>query len=896
MDTPDKRLDPDALLELIKSETKNQSSGNLRVFLGMSAGVGKTYAMLKAAHQKIKEGVKVTIGIVETHGRSDTAALIDGLPIVPRKKIKYRNTEIEEMDLEEILRLKPQLVIVDELAHTNAPDSRHSKRYQDVLEILDAGIDVYTALNVQHLESRKDSVEQITGISIRETVPDSILERANLVELVDIAPSELLKRLKEGKVYLGEKAEAAALNFFKEDRLTALREIALRMTAERVDQDLQRFAISRDESPWKTNERLLVAISHSPYSERIIRATRRLAYNLEAHWIAVYVDTGLTLSDSDQSQLLKNIQLARELNAEVISTTDGNIAAAIRRICRNKNVTQVIVGRPTRRWFRDILEGGSLLERLIKESHDVDVHVIRHEHQALYKLSFFDEITLYRSKTGGFKYYYAFWFLVAVTLLSALFEPYIGYRAVGFIYLLAVILASLWGSIGAVLFTATLSALVWNFGFIPPRFTFVISSVDDVILCVSYFVVALITGFLTNRIRLHEKLIQAREERTNLINEILKDIAGSQNKSEFIEKVCEKVSHYLNGKVNVILKSKEGFLQFEKLEGLNKIDEKEKAVAGWTFQNQKNAGWSTDTLGQARSLYMPLRGVNESIGVLIFRPEQKIKKLSPDQQNLLFSVATQLGISIERHFLSRRLIEAQRIKDSEVLHQTLLNSISHEMRTPLTALMGTSSALEALSKSNPELIEISNSLSEAGDRLNRVIENLLDMSRLNSGVLGLKLEWHDLSDLIGVVLKKLEKNLSSQNVKVDIPDDISFIQIDFRLFEHAISNLILNATQYAGPECEISISIILKKPNIIIKICDNGPGIPEESLTSLFEKFYRVPGTPAGGTGLGLSIVKGIVELHKGRIKYEKNLPKGSCFLIELPYKEMPAVDLKDES
>lgn len=668
------------------------------------------------------------------------------------------------------------------------------------------------------------------------------------------------------------------------------------MTAERVDQDLQKFAVTRDEVPWQTNERLLVAISHSPYSERIIRATRRLAYNLEAPWVAVYVDTGLNLNDEDQSQLQKNIQLARELNAEVILTTDSDVSTALQRVSRQKNVTQVIVGRPTRSWFRDAIDGGSILQKLVNENHDVDVHVIRQESRTNARPGFMAELAMYRSKTGLFKYYYAFWFMVVVTLLGALFEPYIGYRAVGFFFLLAVIIASLAGSIGAVLFTATLSALIWNFGFIPPRFTLVISSADDLILCISYFVVALITGFLTNRIRGHAKLIRAREERTNLINEILQDIARSQNKSEFIQKVCDRVSNHLDAYTTVVLKSKDGFLQFDKLTGSHYLDEKEKAVAQWTFQNQKNAGWSTDTLGQARSLYLPLRGVNEAVGVLIFKPERKIKKLSLDHLELLFSVSTQLGISIERHFLSRRLVEAQRLKDSEVLHQTLLNSISHEMRTPLTAVMGVSSAIEAISKSNPELLEISRGLSEAGDRLNRVIENLLDMSRLSSGILGLKLEWHDLTDLVGVVLKKLEKNLHGHVVHANITESVDFVEIDFRLFEHALSNLILNATQYAGAHCQISISIEQSATTIVIKVCDDGVGIPEESFPLVFEKFYRLPGTPAGGTGLGLSIVQGIVELHKGQIHCEKNRPQGTCFVIDLPYKKMPPVQIQEDT
>ncbi|MBC7458020.1 MAG: sensor histidine kinase KdpD, partial [Bdellovibrionaceae bacterium] len=677
------RINPDDLLELINSEDKNQNKGKLRVFLGMSAGVGKTYAMLKAAHKKQKEGVQVVVGLVETHGRSETADLLEGLTVLPRKKIKYRETEINELDIDAILKMKPELVVIDELAHTNSPGARHAKRYQDILEILDSGIHVYTALNVQHLESRKDSIERITGIMIRETVPDSILERAELVELVDIAPTELLKRLHEGKVYLGEKAQAASENFFKEDKLTALREIALRMTAERVDHDLQKFSISRDGSPWQTNERLLVAVSHSPYSEKIIRATRRLAYNLEAPWIALHVDTGLNLSDEDQQQLQKNLNLARELNAEVIHTSDSDVAKAIKRIARQKNVTQVVVGRSAQRIFRNLIEGGNLLDRLMKDSQEVDIHVIRQDYLLTDQTTLKEDFSLYRTKSGWVKYYYVAWFFVLVTLIGALFEPYIGYRAVGFIFLLAVVITSLWGSIGAVLFSALLSALIWNLGFIPPRFTLLISSADDMILFLSNFVVALTMGFLTNRLRIREKLIREREEKTNLMNLILQDISSSQNKSEFIQKTCARVSQSYHGHVSVVLKSKKGELQFNKSTGNSYLNEKEQAVALWSFQNQKNAGWSTETLSQAKSFYIPLKGVSESIGVLIYHPELNVHHLTMDQKEFLLSVGTQLGISIERHFLSRRLQESQRLKDSELLFQTLLNSISHEMRTPL---------------------------------------------------------------------------------------------------------------------------------------------------------------------------------------------------------------------
>lgn len=895
----DSRKNPDTILKTLHEEMKSSKEAKLRVFLGMSAGVGKTYSMLRAAKQKMNEGVDVLVGLAVTHDRAETKALLEGLPLLPLKKIEHRGTFLEELDLDEILRRKPKLVIIDELAHTNAPGSRHRKRYQDILEILEAGIDVYTALNVQHLESRKESVESIVQIPIRETVPDSILERASLVELVDIAPSELLKRLKEGKVYLGEKADRAADNFFKEDRLTALREMALRITAERVDRDLQRFAESRSEtSPWQTNERLLVAVSHSPFSEKLIRAARRLAYNLDAPWIAVHVETGLPLNDSDQAQLIKNLNLARELKAEVITTTEVDIPSALQRICRSKNVTQVIVGRPTQRRLRDFLEGGTLLDHLVRESVDVDVHVLRQE-QTIPPSPFFGlDLLKYKSNTGPIKYWFTFCFIAAIGFLSGFIQPLIGYRAVGFLFLLAVLIVGLFGSVGAVVFSALLSAVAWNFFFIPPILTFAISAPDDIILCFSFFVVALITGFLTQRIRFHERLIREREERTNFLYEILQDIANSQEKSEFLEKVTRRVGLFLKADCGVVLKSEEGDLVFDDVKAYAiSLSEKDRAVALWAFQNGKLAGWSTETLSQSKALYIPLKGQGETVGLFIFQPHKKIRKVDLEQGLLLSSVTRQLGISIERHFLSKRLIAAQRLQDSEKLHQTLLNSISHEMRTPLTAILGTASALEerALAQNPEAVMEVGRDLQEAGNRLNRVIENLLDMSRLNSGVLSLHLEWHDLNDLVGVVAQKNAKILSKHILKIHGLEEISLVKMDFRLMEHALSNLLLNATLYTPAGSTIQIVLRKESEKMILRIEDDGPGIPEDAKLKVFDKFYRLPGSPPGGTGLGLSIVKSIIELHGGKIFLEEIKPHGACFRIELSIKDRPELPTEEK-
>lgn len=894
--TNDGRPDPDVLLRAISEEELRARTAVLKVFLGMSAGVGKTYAMLRAARERLKEGTDVVIGVVETHGRLETLALTESLPVIPRKEIEYKGVTIHEMDLDAILAKKPKIVLVDELAHTNAPGSRHQKRYQDVIELLDAGIDVYTTVNVQHLESRKDLVEQITGVSIRETVPDSILERAGQIELVDITPNDLLRRLSEGKVYLGDKKERAAKNFFKPNSLTALREIALRVTAERVDQELQQFqGLRQNLGPWQTNERMMVAVSHSPYSERLIRTTRRLAFNLEAPWVAVHVDTGVPLNDEDQAQLAKNIALARELKAEVVTTTDTDVPSALRRIARQKNVTQVVVGRPTKRFFRDLLEGGTLLDRLVREIGEIDVHVIRQDEISNYKPLMITKIEHF---SGPFSYWNAFWFLLGTSFLNGMLEPLIGYRAVGFLFLLGVLGVGLVSTIGPTFFVAALSALVWNYFFIPPRLTFAVNEPEDGVLIFIYLVAALVTGYLTSRVRAHERILRDREDRTNALFEVSQDIAGSRLKEEFLAKINARVGRLLDGECRILLASQESKLAVSEKKSYSPhppLSEKEQAVAVWAFESGKVAGWSTETLSESNALYVPLKAPDETVGVLVYQPRTK-RKLNLERENILHSIASQLAVSLQRHFFEKRLRESDRLKESEKIHETLLNSISHEMRTPLTAVIGTATALddEANSK-NPDYVRaLAQNLLEAGDRLNRVIENLLDMSRLNSGMLALKLEWHDVSDLVGVTLKKLGRNLNQHRVEIEMPKDLPLVEMDFRLMEHALANLLLNAAAYSPHGTFIRISARKADSTLLLAVEDQGPGVPENLLDMVFEKFFRVPGTPTGGVGLGLSIVKNIVEFHKGRVGVENRIDGGARFTIELPLTEAPPVPKED--
>jgi two-component system sensor histidine kinase KdpD len=650
----DDRPDPDSLLKAIQKEEQQQQSGQLKIFFGMSAGVGKTFAMLKAAHERLAEGWDVVIGTVDTHDRKDTAALVEGLPILPRREINYKGTVLKEMDLDAILKRKPRLAIVDELAHTNAPGSRHHKRYQDVLELLDNGIDVYTSLNVQHLESRKEAIEQIARVTIRETVPDSILERASQIALVDLSPEELLKRLKEGKVYLGQRAEQAQEHFFQAGPLTALREIALRITAEKVDQELQDYMQTQQiQGPWKTAERLMVAVSHSPYSERLIRATRRIAFNLEASWIAVNIDTGVKLNEADQLQLMSNLNLVRELGGEVVATTDSDIQLALQRIARQRNITQIVIGRPTRRWLRDLIEGGSLLERLVRESGEFDVHVIRQESRGASRRYFWQDWA-FRSRAMDFVHVTTT--LIVALILCRIALPYIGYRAVGFVFLLVVLGVSLFCSMGPILFAALSSMLVWDFFFIPPEFTFYIVEKEDIIMCVMYLTTALTTGFLTSRIRFHQRLLRDRESRMALLYDVVSGIVKAPNQADMIRIVCERVEQRMQGRCEVLLHDQilEGFGLGDATRLVN--TEKEMAVAAWVLRSNKRAGWSTETLSEATALYLPLYCRDQCLGVLVYCPRTR-SRWGMDRENLLATVANQLAIALARY--SARKVSAK---------------------------------------------------------------------------------------------------------------------------------------------------------------------------------------------------------------------------------------------
>ncbi len=887
----DYRPNPDRLLEGIQKQEDALEKGHLRVFFGMCPGVGKTFAMLKAAQEQLRQGSDLVVGVVETHSRRETEELLLGMEVIPRKETMYRGAQVQEMDIDAILARKPAIVLVDELAHTNAPNSRHPKRYQDVIELLDAGINVYTTINVQHIESRADLVQQITGVRVLERVPDSVIDRAQQIELIDISAQNLIKRLKEGKVYQGDRAARAEENFFKETHLLALRELSLRYTAERVDQDLQdSMVVQRVEGPWNTQERLLVAVSHSPYSARLIRATRRMAYNLEAPWIALYVDASMQLSPQDQTMLAKNLNLARELGAEVVSVKDSNVAEALQRLAHERNVTQIIMGRPERNWWSFLWNRGSLLDQLVQKTSAVDVHVIRQDqghdtkNEAKSRLWQFPGVY-----APGAVYWNTFWFMAGVSFVSQLLVAYIGYRAVGFIFLLCILLMGFITTLGPVLFAATLSALVWNFVFIPPILTFAISAPEDVMMCLAYFFVALMGGFLTAKIRSRDRDLVKRDEYNRSLYELVKEMASALTVTEACFSAEQSLETMLNGKIKVLLTNSEGKL-VRKTYNSAKLDEKDLALALWSFENKRKAGWKTDTLAESRCLSLPLKGKEQLVGILLFYP-RKSDVLSLDQENLLETVVVQLAMAIERLELQEKLQSIKIFEASERLHQALLNSVSHELRTPLTAIIGSASALQDDQVSKQESVrkQLVQALMESSHRLDQVVENLLDMSRLNSGVLTPKKEWIDLVDLIEGIARKVQHAVVAHHLKIVSKVDECLIQVDERLMEHVLLNLITNAARYAPAGTTILVQLERDGRRVLLRIVDEGPGIPAGNIEKIFEAFYRVPGSPAGGVGLGLAIVKAFVEAHRGRVYASNRVDRsGAEFVIEFPYEDPP--------
>jgi two-component system sensor histidine kinase KdpD len=885
------RPDPDILLASLKKTEKAGQRGFLKIFFGMAAGVGKTYAMLKAAQALKKRGVDVVVGYVDTHGRPETEALLSNLPIIPRVLLPYKGRQLEDMDLDAVLAQKPDFILVDELAHTNAEGMRHAKRYQDVLELIDNGISVYTTLNVQHVESLVDTVRQISGIAVHETVPDSVLDAADEIELVDLPPDELLTRLKEGKVYAPDRSTVAASNFFRKGNLTALREIALRKTAERVDSQLRDYMQEhRISGPWKTVERLMVAIGPSPYSEQLIRWTRRIAATMEAPWVAVYVKTPRPLSDGAEKRLKINIALAEELGAELVTTNDDDIARALLRVGRQNNVTQIVMGKSMTSPLRDLVHGGSLVNRLIRESGGIDIYVAQSD-LAAPQAKRIRQLEIPGIFSPLRQYVVSCCAVVGAIVACYLSSKFIDYRSVGMFLLFIISVLSLFFGRGPLFAAALLSAIAWDFLFIPPVFTFSISHPSDVMMVSLFFMVALASGILTSRIRIKETVVRRREFQTSTLYSFVNELAAAGDINEIAKTGVKGLQTVFNAKVALFLPGTEAAIgtAIHPSSTFSPGSEKELSVAEWVFANKKPAGRGTLTLQFAEAVYYPLVIHENCIGVAGLVPPGKTIMTS-ENEGLLMMFLHQWAFALDRAYLREQAAKTRLLEESERLNKTLLNSISHELRTPLSAITGASSGLlEAEVAEDPKARTILvGDIKAASSRLNRLVENLLDMTRIESGGLKITKDWCDVRDIINSVLSDLSEELSWHTVRVSIAENIPLVKLDGIIIEQVLSNIVLNAVQYTPPATPIHIRSFFDAGALVFAVEDEGPGLPEESIHRIFDKFYRVPGTRAGGTGLGLSIVKGFVELHGGSVEAANRPGKGAQFLIRLPVEHKP--------
>lgn len=890
------RPDPDLLLARVQAEDERAERGKLKIFLGYAAGVGKTYAMLEAARHRMEAGVDVVVGYIETHKRAETEALLAGLDIVPRALLDYRGTQLQEMDLDGVLARKPQLALVDELAHTNAPGSRHPKRYQDVEELLEAGIDVYSTLNIQHIESLKDVVAQITGVLVRETIPDRIFDAASDIELIDLPTDELRQRLAEGKVYVPDQAERAAHQFFRSGNLAALRELALRRAAQRVDRQMRAYMQSRAiAGPWAAGERMMVAISAHPLSERLVRAGRRMATQTNGEWVVVYVETPdhprLPLAVRDRVQ--KTLRLAEELGADVVTLPGDQIGATLLEYARHQNVTRLIIGKPLLPRWKELLRGGSLVEYLIRHSGAIDIYVINGD-SGESRLAESTPQPMVTIHTRDWRPYAVSVGVVAlVTLLNQWIHSILEPTNVVMFYLLTVVWIALRYGRGPAVLASVLSVGFFNFFFVPPRLTFVVADVQYIFTFVVLLIVGLVISNLTARQREQTRQAQRREQQTATLYALSRDLAAAADLDGIARAIHTHIQH-LTGYDGLLFFAREGtgkVLPYKATEFLHRngagVAESELAVASWAFSHDQPAGKGTNTLPSSRGIYYPLRGTQEKSGVLGVLMGDKDGELNRAQRQLLEAFVNQVALALERFHLVGKAQQVQVLRETEKLQTALLNSISHDLRTPLVSITGALSSLRdddtPLDRATERAL-LDNAYEEA-DRLNRLVGNFLELSKMEAGALRPAHELSDVQDLVGVALNQSSLRLYGREVEVHLDPNLPMIPMDFVLMNQVLVNLLDNAAKYSPEGAPITIRAERAGRQLRLIVGDQGRGIPAEERSKIFDKFYRVEGNndTIAGSGLGLAIARGIVEVHGGTIVAHPRDGGGTEMVVSLP-------------
>jgi len=967
---PERRPDPDRLLAQLREDEEKERRGALKIFFGASAGVGKTYTMLEDGKKQHAAGRDVVVGYVEPHGRRETEALLIGLPQLLPRAADHGGLRVLEFDVDAALARHPELILVDELAHTNADGSRHAKRWQDVEDLLAAGIDVYTTLNVQHLESLNDIVAQITGVTVRETLPDAVFERAEDVELIDLPPDDLLARLREGRVYLPQLVERALAGFFRRGNLVALRELALRRTADRVNADV--LSVRRQQAstgPWPTRERVLVCIGPDRSSARVVRAGRRLATALRADWMAATVQTPFTrrLSETGRRRIAQNLRLAEGLGAETMTLSGQRIADEILSCARARNVTQIVVGAPARpRWLRAIV--GSTTDDLIRSGGDIDTHVVPHapgneadgsedeggaaadaagheppaahtahtahtedtedtehaedaEHAPPAAHALRDgSVAGSRPAARETSYRAAALVVLACSLVAGLMDwAGLSEANLVMIYLLGVAYVAARHGRGPAVATSIASVLVFDFVFVPPAYTFEVSGTQYLLTFAVMLGIALLISTMTVRIREQAEASREREQRTGALFRMSRHLSSTTGTLTLVHVALIELADVFGKEVTILLPDAAGRLAAPPGAPAGFVESDERTgVALWVLQHGQAAGHGTDTLPGCRALYMPLTASQGTLGVLGIKPPEGVRLSAPEQRQLLQTLANQIALALERDALARTAQQVQVAAETERLRNSLLASVSHDLRTPLAVISGASGAL--LEEGEPSGVadpavrrQMLQSIHSEAARLSRLVRNLLDMTRLQSGALAPECEWLPLEEVVGSALNALGGRLSGRAVRVDLPAELPMLFVDGVLLEQVFINLLENALRHTPEGTPIDIhahaepaeTAAAAKPapgavqpapsavqaaamqDVVIDVSDRGPGIPPDELARVFEKFYRSQ-RGRGGTGLGLTICRGIVEAHGGRMEALARDGGGATFRLRLPVRGRP--------
>src|SRR3954454_2755179 len=886
---PEQRPLPEALLEAARRADSHE--GRLKIFVGAAPGVGKTYAMLQSAHARRQAGTDVVVGGVETHGRPATEALLRDLEGIPRRQLEYRDRLLEEMDLDALVTRHPEIALVDELAHTNAPGSRHPKRYLDVEELLSRGIDVYTAVNIQHIESLNDVVAQITHVRVRETVPDSVFDRADAIELIDLTPDDLIQRLKDGKVYVPKQAERALEHYFSPGNLTALRELALRRTAERVDEQLlTHMQANAIDGPWAAGERILVCVSEDPRAAGLVRYTKRLADRLHAQWTAISIETrrSLQLTDDQRDRLADTMRLAEALGAEALTIpgVGRRIADDVIHFAHANNVTQIIIGKSTRSWWFELTRG-SVVHDLVRRAGNISVHVIAGDEEGVAKPAV---QTAARQEAFNPRPYMMALLFVAIGLAAAaLIQPMFGgIENVDLVFLTAVVAVAARFGLWPSLLASVVASLCYNFFFLPPVYTFTITDPTNVAAFFFFMLIALLVSNVAARVRIQADAAIGRVRTTESLYAFSRKLAGTATLDDVLWATAYQTALMLKVRV-VLLLPENGVIAVKAgYPPEDQLDKADLAAANWAWANDRPAGRGSDTLPGAKRLFLPMRTGRGAIGVIGIDDDKTGPLLTPDQRRLLDALVDQGALAIERVQLVEDMDRVRRTVESDRLRAALLTSISHDLKTPLASVLGSASTLRdfSLALSDAEKADLLSTIIDESERLNRFIANLLDMTKLESGAIVPNPARHDPCDIVGSALRRAGKILARHKIKLELAADLPMLELDAVLFEQVLFNLLDNAAKYAPVDTTIALKGSRDRDSITLQIIDEGAGIPLAELESVFDKFYRVQKGDhiRAGTGLGLAISRGFVEAMHGTITAANRSDRsGAVLTIRLP-------------